>query len=104
MEAMDTALTLYTIRISGRLGATTLSAFPAMVHYVKDGETELTGLLAGRAGLFAVIADIEALGLELLEVREITAGRRSPRTAKPPAPVIRDPPAAGPSTETPGLT
>jgi hypothetical protein len=61
---------LYTIRVSGRLGATALSAFPGMVHRVKGGETELTGLLAGRSALFGVIGEIEALGLELLEVRD----------------------------------
>jgi hypothetical protein len=64
---------LYTIRIKGRLGATALSAFPSMVPELKDGETVLTGLLADRSALFGVLAQIEALGLDLLELREIRA-------------------------------
>ena len=68
---------LYTIRISGRLGATALSAFPSMVSELKGGETVLTGLLEDRSALFGVLAQIEALGLELLEVRQITPGPTS---------------------------
>ena len=60
---------VYTIRIKGRLGATALSAFPTRACELKDSETVLTGLLADRSALFGVIAQIEALGLELLEVR-----------------------------------
>jgi hypothetical protein len=64
---------LYTIRISGRLGATALSAFPSMVAELKGSETVLTGLLADRSALFGVLGQIEALGLELLELRQIQA-------------------------------
>ena len=70
---MVTRPCLYAIRIKGRLGATALSAFPSMVPELKDGETVLTGLLRDRSELFGVIATIEALGLELLELREIRA-------------------------------
>jgi hypothetical protein len=62
---------LYTIRIKGRLGATELSAFPTMLSEPKGTETELTGLLEDRSAMFGVIAQIEALGLELLELRQI---------------------------------
>jgi hypothetical protein len=44
-----------------------------MVAELKSGETVLTGLLEDRAALFGVIAQIEALGLDLLEVRDVTA-------------------------------
>lgn len=64
---------LYTIRIGGRLGATALSAFPSMVPELKGGETVLTGVLEDRSALFGVLAQIEALDLELLEVRQIRA-------------------------------
>ena len=64
---------LYTIRIRGRLGATALSAFPSMVAELRGGETVLTGLLEDRSALFGVLAQIEALGLELLELRQIRA-------------------------------
>jgi hypothetical protein len=63
----------YTIRIRGRLGATALSAFPSMVSELKGSETVLTGLLEDRSALFGVVAQIEALGLELLELRQIRA-------------------------------
>ncbi|MDB5067615.1 MAG: hypothetical protein JWM18_4049, partial [Chloroflexi bacterium] len=39
---MDPAPGLYRIRINGRLGATALSAFPAMVSQIEAGETVLT--------------------------------------------------------------
>ena len=71
---MATPLGLYTIRIRGRLGATALSAFPSMASELKGGETVLTGLFEDRSALFGVLAQIEALGLELLELRQITAG------------------------------
>jgi hypothetical protein len=64
---------LYTIRIEGRLGPTALSAFPSMVPELKGSETVLTGLLEDRSAVFGVLAQIEALGLELLELREIRA-------------------------------
>jgi hypothetical protein len=69
---------LYSIRINGRLGHTTLSAFPAMVHQLDGRETVLTGLLKDRSALFGVLAEIEALGLELIEIRRI---RPEPRAA-----------------------
>jgi hypothetical protein len=72
-ERVATTPGLYTIRIKGRLGATALSAFPAIVSEVKDSETVLTGLLEDRSALFGVLAQIEALGLELLELRQIPA-------------------------------
>jgi hypothetical protein len=62
---------LYTIRIKGRLGVTALSAFPTMVPEVKGSETVLTGPLEDRSAVFGVLAQIEALGLDLLELRQI---------------------------------
>ena len=40
-----------------------------MVCELESGETVLTGLLKDRSALFGVLAQIEALGLDLLEVR-----------------------------------
>ena len=74
---MATPPGLYTIRIKGRLGATALSAFPSMVSELNAGETVLTGLLADRSALFGVLERIEALGLELLELRQIQASTTS---------------------------
>jgi hypothetical protein len=69
---------LYYIRIHGRLGATALSAFPAMVPHVEGHETVLTGLLEDRSALFGVLEQVEALGLDLIELRLIQPRRRSP--------------------------
>ena len=68
---MCTSPGLYRIRIRGRLGPTALSAFPSMASEMKGGDTVLTGLVADRSALFGVLAQIEALGLDLAEVREV---------------------------------
>jgi hypothetical protein len=67
---MDPAPALYTIRINGHLGAMMLSAFPAMQPQLSGAETVLTGLL-DRSALYGVLAEIDALGLDLLEVRQL---------------------------------
>ena len=74
---MDPAPALYTIRINGHLGAMMLSAFPAMMPQWRGAETVLTGLL-DRSALYGVLAEIEALGLDLLEVRLLEPGRAPP--------------------------
>jgi hypothetical protein len=71
---------LYKIRIRGRLGATALSAFPSMVSELKDNETVLTGLLEDRSAVFGVLAQIEALGMELVELRQIRTRPKSPES------------------------
>ena len=76
---MGTALGLYTIRIKGRLGATALSAFPSMVPQLNANETVLTGWLEDRSALFGVLAQIEALDLQLIELRRVRAEARSPQ-------------------------
>jgi len=69
---------LYRIRISGRLGATALSAFPSMEAELKGSETVLTGQLEDRSALFGVLAQIESLGLELRELRQIPSKGDTP--------------------------
>ena len=73
---MDPASARYMIRIKGHLGATLLSAFPAMAWQQQGPETVLTGLL-DQPGLHGVLAEIEALGLVLLEVRQLEPDRKS---------------------------
>jgi hypothetical protein len=74
---IDLAPALYTIRINGHLGAAVLSAFPSMSPRHHGAHTVLTGLLDPSA-LYGVLAEIEALGLDLLEVRRLTPERESP--------------------------
>ena len=42
-----------------------------MVAELTGNETVLTGVLADQSAVFGVLAQIEALGLELLELRQI---------------------------------
>jgi hypothetical protein len=82
---MEPAPALYTIRIKGQLGATALSAFPVLVPHEHGADTVLTGLL-DQSALFGVLATVEALGLELVEVRQLTRHRRSPKSGEGPSP------------------
>jgi len=43
-----------------------------MVCEVTPRETVLTGFLADRSAMFGVLAQIEALGLDLVELRQIS--------------------------------
>ena len=61
----------YTIRIKGRLGATALSAFPTMESEVCGRETVLTGSLEDPSAVCGVLAQLEALGLKALELRQV---------------------------------
>jgi hypothetical protein len=73
---MDPTPALYAIRIHGHLGATVLSAFPALTSQRKGADTVLTGLL-DRSALYGVLAEVEALGLDLVEVRQLTRQPKS---------------------------
>jgi hypothetical protein len=59
------------IRVRGNLGETIRSAFPALQAQASGADTVLTGPLPDPAALHGVHAEIEALGLELLEVRRL---------------------------------
>jgi hypothetical protein len=76
---MEPAPALYMIRINGHLGAMMLSAFPALAPQHHGAHTVLTGLL-GQSALYGVLAEVEALGLDLLEVRRLEPQRRSPES------------------------
>ena len=61
----------YRICVRGHLGETIRSAFPALQAQASGGDTMLSGPLPDRAALYGVLAQLEALGLELLEVRRL---------------------------------
>ncbi|MGH2868558.1 MAG: hypothetical protein ACRDNK_13455 [Solirubrobacteraceae bacterium] len=63
----------YEIVVAGRLGETIRSAFPGLRAEGRDEDTVLTIPGADQAALYGVLAEAEALGLELLEVRRTTA-------------------------------
>ena len=78
---MDPAPAQYAIRIKGQLGATALSAFPAMVSRPQGTDTVLTGFL-DQSALFGVLGEVETLGLDLLEVRQLTRDPEAPGEEK----------------------
>ena len=61
----------YVISVRGHLGETMRSAFPALRAQPRGEDTVLTGALSDLAELYGVLAEIEALGLELLELRRL---------------------------------
>jgi hypothetical protein len=61
----------YEICVRGHLGETMRSAFPTMRARRRGADTVLTGALPDPAALYGVLAEIEALGLELIEVRRL---------------------------------
>ena len=61
----------YEIWVRGHLGETMRSAFPALDAQPRGEDTALTGAISDQAELYGVLAEIEALGLELLEVRRV---------------------------------
>jgi hypothetical protein len=76
---MDSAPALYAIRIQGHLGDTVLSAFPALVPQHQGADTVLTGVL-DQSALHGVLAEVEALGLDLVEVRQLARPSKSPES------------------------
>ncbi len=74
MASWTQHLPLYAVRIHGHLGAMALSAFPALVPQHHGAETVLTGLL-DRSSLCGVLAEAEAFGLDLVEIRQVLSWR-----------------------------
>jgi hypothetical protein len=61
----------YEFRIRGRLGERLLSSFGGFDAEVIPPETILRGSVEDQAALHGVLQQIEALGLELVEVRQV---------------------------------
>jgi hypothetical protein len=69
MKREDHGSQTYEICVRGHLGETVLGAFPDLEALARGPDTVLRGILPDQAALHGVLAEIEALGLELLEVR-----------------------------------
>ena len=65
----------YTIRVTGALGATALSAFPEFASHVDGSITTLTGEMPDSAALYGTVARLEALGERL--ALGLSAGARA---------------------------
>ena len=68
---MNTRNVIYEFRIRGNLGDRMLRAFDGLRAEPNGQDTVLRGAVLDQAALHGVLAQIEALGLELLEVRRI---------------------------------
>ena len=66
----------YRSRVRGLLGETLLGVIPGLHARSHGTETVLTGLLADQAALYGVLAQMEALGLELLQTQPRALTRR----------------------------
>jgi hypothetical protein len=71
--------TQYMIRVRGVLGDRLLTAFPGLRSRTDRGDTVLAGALPDQAALHGVLTQIEALGLELVEVRRSRRGHAASR-------------------------
>ena len=59
----------YEIRVRGPIGPTVMQAFPTLTATRSGHDTLLTGSLPDQSALYGVIYQLEALGLQLLEIR-----------------------------------
>lgn len=64
----------YEIRAPGPIGPTMMQAFPTLAVRRSGEDTLLSGSLLDQSALYGVIHELEALGLELLEIRSLPAG------------------------------
>ena len=65
------------IRVRGPIGPTMLQAFPTLTARSRGQDTILSGTLADPPALYGVIHQLEALGLQLLEIRSWRSARRA---------------------------
>jgi hypothetical protein len=64
----------YEIRVRGPIGPTILQAFPTLTATRSGQDTLLTGSISDQSALYGVIHQLEALGLQLLEIRRQKCG------------------------------
>jgi hypothetical protein len=64
----------YEIRVRGPIGPTIMQAFPTLAASRNGEDTLLTGSLPDQSALYGVIHQLEALGLQLLEIRRPDCG------------------------------
>jgi hypothetical protein len=66
----------YEFRVRGRLAERLLSSFAGFDAEIQPVETILSGEVADQAALHGVLEQIESLGLELVEVRQVDERRQ----------------------------
>jgi hypothetical protein len=63
----------YEIRVHGPIGPTMMQAFPTLDASRSGQDTLLVGWVPDQCALYGVIHQLEALGLQLLEIRLLPA-------------------------------
>jgi hypothetical protein len=63
----------YEIRVRGRVGKTVLARFDGFAAEAEPAQTILRGIVDDQAALHGLLARIQGLGLELVEVRRLGA-------------------------------
>ena len=66
----------YEFRVRGRLAERLLSSFDGFDAEIQPVETILSGEVTDQAALHGVLEQIESLGLELVEVRQVEPRRQ----------------------------
>ena len=69
----------YEIRVRGPIGPTTMQAFRTLDREPKRSRHAAAGSLPDQCALYGVIHQLEALGLQLLEIRRLPKQRRDDR-------------------------
>ena len=64
----------YEIRVRGLIGPTIMQAFPTLTATRCGHDTLLLGSICDQSALYGVISQLEALGLQLLEIRRQKCG------------------------------
>ncbi|HSO55533.1 MAG TPA: hypothetical protein VL330_22955 [Actinomycetes bacterium] len=73
----------YEIRVRGRLSDSLMAAFEGMRASVEPVETVIHGPVQDQAALYGLLDQIQALGLELVEVRRLPDAPADPEVPRP---------------------
>lgn len=87
-EGMDVAPKPYEIRIRGRVSNRTLAEMQGLQQTVRPAQTILTGYVPDQAALYGILQRIHSLGLELVELRQLSTADAAnlstqPHTSRP---------------------
>jgi hypothetical protein len=74
MKAIRSRTRSLPIRVRGPIGTTIMQAFPTLTASRSGRDTLLTGTIPDQSALYGVIHQLEALGLQLLDVQAFGEG------------------------------
>jgi hypothetical protein len=70
----------YEIHVRGEIPSEALAEFEGMTTVLEPAETVFSGVVADQAALQGILARVQALGLELVEVRRLPGSGAPPPT------------------------